>query len=95
MENTAAIDPDQHELSVLVAKLKSYLQTQKVLFAKLLFEAEALPDQLAAERLREKLLIDAVNDSDPALLMLYTTCRQVIQHHDNMQAETNCCAHAD
>ncbi|MCE9985174.1 Uncharacterised protein [Enterobacter hormaechei] len=84
MENTRAINPDQHELSVLVAKLKYYLHTEKVLFKKLLAGVEALPDQLAAERFREKLLIDAVNNSDPALLMLYTTCRQVIQHHDNM-----------
>jgi len=93
MKNTAAINLDQHELSVLVVKLKCYLQTKKELFAQLLSEVDALPDQLAAERLRDKLVSDEVNDSDPALLMLYTTCRQVIQHHDNMQALKQIAAH--
>ena len=93
MENTVAMNPEQRDLSALVAKLKRYLQTEKEHFGSLLCDIEALPDDLAAERLRGDLLSGEVHECGPALLKLYTTCRQVFLHHDNMQALKQIAAH--
>ena len=93
MDYTISMNPDPRDLSALVAKLKSYLQTEKEHFGSLLCDVEALPDDLAAERLREDLLSGEVHDGGPDLLKLYTACRQVFLHHDNMQALKQIAAH--